>query len=111
MEPRTTIDYKGITYPFYITNRGKFEFENAGFTNTDIAKGSFSAQLALIYYNLKDCAQRAAMVFTDSFEQFIDNTDGDVTNVFIKLKEAREAKGGKSPNQQPGSQAPEQQKA
>jgi hypothetical protein len=91
MEPRTTIDYKGVKYPFYITNRGKFEFENAGFSNADIAKGSFSAQLALIYYNLKECAKRAAMAFTDSFEQFIDETDGTVINVFLRLKEARDA--------------------
>jgi hypothetical protein len=103
MEPRTTIDYKGVTYPFYVTNRGRFEFENAGFNNAEIAKGSFAAQLALVYYNLKDCAKRANLPFTDSFEQFIDNTDTDVINVFLRLQEVKEKAAG---NPKPGRKTP-----
>lgn len=93
-EPRTTIEYKGVTYPFYVTNRGKFDFENAGFSTDDIAKGNFGSQLALVYFNLRDCAKRAGQTLSDSFEEFIDNSDSDIVNVFIRLKEERERLAG-----------------
>jgi hypothetical protein len=89
-EPQTTIVYKGSTYPFYKTNRGQFDFENAGFTTEDILKGKTGAMLALIFFNLRDCAKRAGTPIQDSFEQFIDDSEPDVINVFMRLKEERE---------------------
>lgn len=89
-EPQTTLVYKGITYPFYKTNRGQFDFENAGFITEDISKGKMSTMLALIFFNLRDCAKRSGMELSDSFEQFIDFSDTDITDVFIRLSEIRE---------------------
>jgi len=86
---RTTIVYKGKTYPFYRTNRGQFDFENAGFTNQDILAGKTTALLAAIFFNLRDCASRAGQPFKDSFEEFIDNTEPDVIQVFARLAEAQ----------------------
>lgn len=90
MEPRTTIVYKKNTYPFYKTNRGKFDFENAGFTNQEVIQNKSSALLALVYYTLVDCARRAGTPISDSFEQFIDNSDPDVTDVFVRLLSEKE---------------------
>ena len=94
MEPRTTITYKGQSYPFYKTNRGRVNFENAGFTTQDVLEGKTTATLALIYYNLVDCAKRVNTPISDSFEEFIDNSDPDVENVFLRLAEVREAENG-----------------
>lgn len=90
MEPRTTIVYKGQTYPFYKTNRGKFDFENAGFTNQEILQNKTSALLALVYYTLVDCARRAGTPIKDSFEQFIDDSSPDITEVFVRLLAEKE---------------------
>lgn len=90
MSQRTTIDYRGNAYPFYRTNRGQFDFENAGFTNQDILAGKTSALLAAVFYNLRDCARRAGMPINDSFEEFIDNTEPDVIQVFVRLAKAQE---------------------
>lgn len=89
MEPRTTLQYKGKTYPFYKTNRGRVNFENAGFTTQDVLEGKTTATLALIYYNLVDCAKRANTPISDSFEEFIDNSEPDVEDVFLRLAEQR----------------------
>lgn len=85
-EPRTTLEYRGETYPFYRTNRGAFNFENSGYTIDDISKGKQSAMLSQIYHQLKDCAKRANLDFKDSFSQFIDNSETDVFRVFSRLK-------------------------
>lgn len=106
MEPRTTIDYKGTTYPFYKTNRGRVNFENAGFTTQEVLEGKPTATLALIYYNLVDCAKRAGKAITDSFEEFIDNSEPDVEDVFLRLAKIRQDE-EESKNQI----APEPQKA
>ena len=89
-EPRTTLVYRDKTYPFYKTNRGQFDFENAGFTTADILEGKTAATLGLVYYNLIDCAKRAGTPIKDSFEQFIDESEPDITEVFIRLQEERE---------------------
>lgn len=89
-EPRTTITYKGRTYPFYKTNRGRVDFENAGFTTAEVAANKMSALLALVYYNLVDCAKRAGMPISDSFEQFIDESEPDITDVFFRLLEEKD---------------------
>lgn len=88
-EPQTTIVYKGVTYPFYKTNRGQFDFENAGFTNEDAAKGKIGALLALAFFIMRDCAKRAGIPFTESFEQFIDDSEPEIISVFARLAEAR----------------------
>ena len=88
-EPQTKIVYKGITYPFYKTNRGQFDFENAGFTNEDAAKGKTAALLALVFFTMRDCAKRAGTPITESFEQFIDDSEPDIISVFTRLAEAR----------------------
>ena len=94
MEPRTTLQYKGQTYPFYKTNRGRVNFENAGFTTQDVLEGKTTATLALIYYNLVDCAKRASTPISDSFEEFIDNSEPDVEDVFLRLAEVRQSEAG-----------------
>lgn len=89
MEPRTTLEYKGVTYPFYKTNRGNVDFENAGFTMQDVIEGKAQATLALVYYHVRDCAKRAGTVITDSLEQFIDDSSPDIIDVFERLSEQR----------------------
>jgi len=89
MEPRTTLQYKGQTYPFYKTNRGRVNFENAGFTTQDALEGKTTAMLAFIYYNLVDCAKRVNAPIADSFEEFIDNSESDIDDVFLRLYEIR----------------------
>jgi len=112
MEPRTTITYKGQTYPFYKTNRGRVDFENAGFTTQDVMEGKTTATLAMIYYHLVDCAKRANTPIQDSFEQFIDNSDADIEDVFLRLVEARETEDGSQETEETKNQkAPELQAA
>lgn len=90
MEPRSTVVYKGMPYPFYKTNRGRVDFENAGFTNQDVIEGKTTATLAVVYYHLRDCAKRSGTPIDDSFEQFIDNSEPDVTAVFLRLAQVRQ---------------------
>lgn len=89
MEPRTTLEYKGVTYPFYKTNRGNVDFENAGFTMQNVIEGKTQDTLALVYYHLRDCARRSGTELKDSFEEFIDASDPDVIDVFERLAEQR----------------------
>lgn len=86
-QARTTVEYRGKEYPFYRTNRGIYDFENSGYTIDDIVKGKQTALLAQLYYQLKDCAKRVNNPITDSFEQFIDNSNADILSVFARLKE------------------------
>jgi len=88
-EPRTTIDYNGKTYPFYKTNRGQVDFENAGFTSKEIKEGKTVALLALAFYTLRDCAKRNETPIKDSFEEFIDNSDPQIVTVFVRLNDSR----------------------
>ncbi|PKQ69397.1 hypothetical protein BZG01_00215 [Labilibaculum manganireducens] len=88
-EPRTTLVYKGETYPFYITNRGRYDFENSGHSDEALRAGNTGSMLAQIYHQLRDCAKRASMQFDDSFEDFIDNSDRHIFDVFEKLLEAK----------------------
>jgi hypothetical protein len=88
-EPQTTIEYRGRIYPFYKTNRGNVDFENAGFTNSEIAAGKTCALLALVYYHLRESAKRAGMAIKDSFEEFIDNTEPEIITVFTRLNDER----------------------
>lgn len=85
-EPRTTLIYRGQNYPFYRTNRGTWDFENAGFSTDQVAAGSQSAMLALVYFTVRDCAKRASLPFTDSLDDFIDNTDVEIYAVFGRLQ-------------------------
>lgn len=85
-EARVTLNYKGVDYPFYKTNRGNWDWENAGFTRNDLVSGKSSAALALAFFTLRACAQRAGKSFNDSLDEFIDNTDPDVVSVFERLE-------------------------
>lgn len=85
VEKRTTLVYNERTYPFYKTNRGQVDFENAGFTVAQVAQGNHTAMLALAYFHLRDCARRAGTPIADSFEQFIDNSEPEVLEVFARL--------------------------
>jgi hypothetical protein len=87
MEAKTTLTYRGIEYPFYRTNRGQWDFEAAGFTNQDILKNKQSAMLALTFFMVRACAVRAGMPFVDTLDDFVDNTDPDVINVFDRLQQ------------------------
>jgi len=112
MEPRTTITYKGQTYPFYKTNRGRVDFENAGFTTQDVLEAKPTATLAMIYYHLIDCAKRAGTPISDSFEQFIDNSDPDIEDVFLRLAEQRKLEvGSEKLDETKNTKAPELQAA
>lgn len=89
MEKRTTIELAGKEFPFYRTNRGLYDFENAGYSTTDMAEGKVSAMLAFIFFQSRDCAKRAKLVFPfDSLDAFIDGTDTQVINVFKRLNES-----------------------
>lgn len=86
---KTTLEYKGVKYPFYKTNRGDYDWENAGFTQDDLVRGKGSAAMALAYFTVRDCAKRAGTPITDSLDDFIDNTDPDVLHVFKRLEEEK----------------------
>lgn len=89
---QTTITLKGKELPFYRTNRGQFDFENAGYSAQDMANGKMSAMLAFVFFQSRNCAKRANLPypFTD-LEEFVDNTEPDVIAVFSRLKEAEKA--------------------
>ena len=94
--------YRGKTYPFYRTNRGNWDFEAAGFTTEGITRGSVRDMLALIYFTVRDCARRAGLAFTDTLDEFVDNTPPDVTDVFIRLaKQMQEEPPGKPATGEP----------
>ncbi|WP_346856583.1 hypothetical protein [uncultured Draconibacterium sp.] len=92
MEKRTKLELKGTEFPFYRTNRGQFDFENAGYSTNDMAEGKMSAMLAFIFFQSRDCAKRANITFpfTD-LNDFVDNTTPDIIAVFSRLKEAEQA--------------------
>ncbi len=108
MEAKTTVRYRGKEYPFYRTNRGTWDFEAAGFTNDDLVKGSGRAALALVFFQLRDCAKRAGQVFGDSLDEFVDNAATDITEVFVRLKGEKEKMG--KPQAPEGEQPPSPQK-
>ena len=87
--PTTTVNLKGKDFPFYRTNRGQFDFENAGYTTNDIANGKVSAMLAYVYYSARACARRANInwPYTD-LGKFVDDTDESVLDVFLRLADA-----------------------
>jgi hypothetical protein len=87
MKKQTTIVFDNKTYPFYKTNRGQFDFRNAGYTPEQMADGNFNAMIVFIYFQLRDCARRAGYKFDYSLDDFIDKTDEDVLDVFSRLME------------------------
>jgi hypothetical protein len=93
---KTTLKYKGVDYPFYRTNRAQVNFEDSGYTTADAIQGKQKAVLSLIYFTLTDCARRAKIKFTDDFDEFIDNSDPDVIDVFERLAKAQQEEN--SPN-------------
>lgn len=94
-EPKTTVKYRGIEYPFYKTNTGNWDFENAGFTVQDLASGSQRAMMAMTYFSLRECAKRAGHKFEDSLEDFVRNSDDiDMPAIYMRLNEEREKLNG-----------------
>jgi len=93
---RTKLNYKKVDYPFYRTNRGIFDTSNAGFTPAMMAEGRQDAMLAFIYFQLRDCAKRANMPFVDTLDQFIDESDEQIFEVFTRLNEAAAAERSKA---------------
>ncbi len=86
---QTTIELKGKEIPFYRTNRGLFDFENAGYSAKDMADGKMSAMLAFIFFQSRDCAKRAGVSYPfSSLIDFIDHTEPDIIGVFARLKQA-----------------------
>lgn len=83
----TTIQIAGKEYPFYRTNRGQFDFENSAFTAKDIEAGKMGALLAFVYYHARAAAKRAQLEFAYSFEEFVDNTDPDVVECLVRIRE------------------------
>ncbi len=91
MKKQTTIELKGKQFPFYRTNRGQFDFENAGYTSKQIADGKMSAMFAFIYYSAKACAKRAGENWPyRNLDEFIDDTEENILEVFTRLKESGE---------------------
>jgi hypothetical protein len=89
MEKRTTIELAGKEFPFYQTNRGLYDFENAGYSTTDMAQGKVSAMLAFIFFQSYDCAKRANLPYPfKTLDEFIDGTSTNVIDVFARLNEA-----------------------
>ena len=82
---KTELKFGDITYPFYRTMRGQWDFEQAGFTLADIASAKVSAQLAYIYFQLRDCAKRAKLEFKFSLDDFVDDADESLLTVFTRL--------------------------
>lgn len=87
-QAKTTVEYKGETYSYYQTNRGMFDFENSKYSANDIKKGARGAMLAQLYYQLRDCAKRAGKEFKDTFDEFIDNSEPEIIQVFERLLDA-----------------------
>ena len=54
-----------------------------------MAQGRQDAMMAFIYFQLKDCAKRASMPFDASFDQFVDETDETIFEVFGRLEAAK----------------------
>ena len=104
---KTTITFRGVTYPFYRTVRGKFDFENAGYTDEQMAAGKVPAMYAYIFFQLRDCAKRAGTPLTISFDDFIDQADGeDLLSVYGRMFEEQKKKQGEV---MPGKTDPEVQ--
>jgi len=91
-QAKTSLVYQGVTYPYYRTNRGMYDFENSEFSIEDVRQNSHGAMLAQIYHQLRDCAKRANIAFRDSFQDFIDNSDADIVKVFVRLLEEEKKK-------------------
>ncbi len=94
---RTTVKFKGVTYPFYRTNRGIFDTSNAGFTPAMMAEGRQDAMLAFIYYQMRDCAKRVNMEFKATMDEFIDESDEQIFEVFTRLNESAAAEKSSTP--------------
>lgn len=94
MEKRTTIELAGKEFPFYRTNRGLYDFENAGFSTADMAQGKVGAMLAFIFFQSRDCAKRANLPYPfKTLDEFIDGTDTGVIDVFARLNEVKNGEG------------------
>ena len=89
-QAKTTLNYKGKNYPFYRTNRGQWDFEGAGFSTDGLVNGNQRDLIALAFFTVRACAQKAGLPWTDSLEDFVDNTDPDVINVFNELKKEQD---------------------
>ena len=108
---KTTLEFKGQTYPFYKTIRGQWDFEQAGFSNTDIAAGKVSAMYAYIYFQLRDCAKRAGTPIEMSLTDFVDQADGEellpvygrLLKAEQKLKEEGKTEPGKPHTEEAGA--------
>lgn len=89
-EAKTTLIYKERTYPFYETIRAKWDFEAAGYSNDGLIAGRTREMVAMIFFTVRECARRSGLGWTDSIEEFVDNIDSSVFEVFGRLAEARE---------------------
>lgn len=104
---QTTVEFKGKQYPFYRTNRGMFDYGNAGYTTGLMEQGRVDALLAFIYYQLRDCARRAGLDFEYSFDEFIDESPEGVLGVYGALNQAEAAEAAKASKKAPKGEAPE----
>jgi len=83
---KTEITFNGVTYPFYRTMRGRYDYEMAGFTTADMLV-KVSAQLAYIYFQVRDCAKHAKNEIKVSLNEFIDAADEELLEVYARLLE------------------------
>jgi len=68
-----------------------------------MAAGKVSAMYAYIYFQLRDCARRAALPFKMSLNEFIDQADGeDLLPVYGRLLEAEKKLNEKEGEGEPG---------
>jgi hypothetical protein len=90
-KPRTEVNYKGLVIPFYKTNRANWDFENAGFTVSELANGSQRAMLAMTFFTMRECAKRANIIFQDGLDEFIDSSDDiDIPAIYQRLQDVKQ---------------------
>jgi hypothetical protein len=108
---QTTVKVKfdGREWPFYRTNRGAYDLQNAGYNFDMLQNGDLGALFASVYYQIRDCAKRASLNFNYTFDQFIDLSDDGDSNVmraWSLLSDAEKAK-FETLNQEPETRNPE----
>lgn len=76
---RTTIKLKGKEFAVYETKRAYYDFEQAGYSIVDVARGKMTAIMAFAYYAVKACCKRENVNFPyPSLEIFVDDDEIDM---------------------------------
>lgn len=91
---RTTIKLKGKEFAVYETKRAYYDFELAGHSIIDVARGKMTAIMAFAYYAVKACCKRENVNFPySSIESFVDDDEIDMdelTRIFTDVNKREE---------------------